>query len=233
MTSFVELAIALLIGAGVSGPAAGGAPTVTPGPCDSLAAVVRSQVAARWSVPADSVELEWSSVPAESAEATALTGVGRVLGGGGGWFTVVATAAGEAHALRFRAGVRTTVPVALRALNAGERLSTADFDLETRLVHGTPAPEARRPDAGWQARRPIAIGEALAWPALTPPQIIGPGQPVTVAWRRGAVEVRLDGVALQAARTGDTVPVRITGREGRMTAIAVAPGLVRLEGGTP
>jgi len=232
MTSFVELAVALLIGAGISG-SGGEAVAVRPGLTDSLAAVVRSQVAARWSVPADSVELEWSGVPAGSAEATALAGVGRVLGGGGGWFTVVATAGDEAHALRFRAGVRTTVPVALRALNAGERLNASDFDLETRLVRGTPPSQARRPDVGWQARRPIAIGEPLAWPALAPPQIIGPGQAVTVAWTRGAVEVRLDGVALQAARAGDMVPVRITGRQGRMTAIAVAPGLVRLEGGTP
>lgn len=229
MTSFAELALALLIGASVPAPAAGSA-LARPGLSDSLAAVVRSQVAARWSVPADSVELEFGT---GGAEATALTGVGRVLGGGGGWFTVVANSAGEAHALRFRAGVRATVPVALRALNAGERLGASDFDLETRLVHGTPAPETRRPGAGWQARRPIAIGQALAWPALSPPQIIDPGQPVTVAWKRGAVEVRLDGVALQAARAGDAVPVRIAGREGRMTAIAVAPGQVRLEGGTP
>ena len=230
-------ALALALFAGVAaGDAPPGAPDAGAPKPDVLPSVfeqsVRREVASRWSVPEDQVALEWTrAATAAAARLGESDARVRLLGGDGGWFTVVAGPAGDPLALRLHAGVSTTVQVATRAMAVGERLGAADIGEETRVRFGPPAaPGERQPGVGWEVRRPVRSGEPLAWPAIAPPAVIENGKPVSVLWERGGVRVRLDGVALGDARLGDVVGVRVQHRQGRLSGIAVAPGVVRLDG---
>lgn len=219
MTSSVS---ALLIAA-LAAPMAVGSPA-PPGLCDRVA----GEIAARWQVPAERIVLEWGRLPAGPLE----VGPTPRLSGRGvdGWF-VVQLGQGEAtSAVRVRAGVRDTAVVAARALASGERLVLADVRCELRPRWGPPAASTSpRPGPGWEVRRPLAAGEEITWPSAVAPPVIAAGAPVEMVWTRGSVRVSVTGIALHAARLGETVRVRLEGQQ--RVGTAVGPGLASLTRG--
>jgi flagella basal body P-ring formation protein FlgA len=149
-----------------------------------------------------------------------------------GWFTAVLRPAGpDAVALRVRAGVIRTVPVAARDLPAPGRLAASDVRREARVQWGAPMPGDLEVGPGWEVRRPVAAGEELAPPAVAPPALVVAGQPITLRWQRGAVEVTLPGTALHTARAGETARATVPGRPGRLEGRVTGPGTITLGGG--
>jgi flagella basal body P-ring formation protein FlgA len=206
------------------------APAVAPVPA-SLERSARREIARRWSVSDEQVALEWGRVSSQAASRLGEDAPLRLLGGDGGWFTAVTGPDADPVALRLHAGVTTTVKVATRALAPGEPLAAGDIGEESRVRFGPPVASIEHDvTIGWEVRRAIRAGEPLAWPAVAPPAVVEAGKPVTVVWERGSVQVRLAGTALADARLGDAVSVRVEQRTGRLTGIATAPGVVRLDG---
>jgi flagella basal body P-ring formation protein FlgA len=123
--------------------------------------------------------------------------------------------------------VATTSYVAARTLARGAVIALEDV----RAIdspRGNPRPAPRAPVVGWVTKRVIAPGEPLRAPSIAPPNVIESGQPVAVVWREPGIEVRLKGVAANAAALGDRVTVRVDVRR-RLEGVAVAPGLVQIQ----
>lgn len=124
---------------------------------------------------------------------------------------------------------RVTYTVATRAIARGEALRAEDIArLDTVITwRWSAAPDTTPAQPGWVTRRPIAMGEVLRAPAVSPPAAITGGQPVTAIWQDGALRLVLTGVATNTAALGSTVGVRID-RTRRLDGVAVGPNLVRL-----
>jgi flagellar basal body P-ring formation protein FlgA len=109
-------------------------------------------------------------------------------------------------------------PVAARALTRGQTLSADD------IAAGCASPSL----VGSVTRRVIAAGEPLREPAVAPPNVIAPNDPVAVVYRDAGLEIRLKGVAANAAPLGGRVTVRVDVRR-RLDGVAVAPGVVQVK----
>lgn len=125
---------------------------------------------------------------------------------------------------------RVSVSVATRALLRGDTLRVDDIAVVDTVItwrwNGI-APDTTRAQAGWITRRPIAAGEPLRAPAVTPPPVIASGATVTAIWQDGPLRLVMSGVATNTATIGAPVGVRID-RTRRLDGIAVAPNTVRL-----
>jgi flagella basal body P-ring formation protein FlgA len=227
-------ASALLLAALLAAPSVGRAAASPPDGAilpPALAARVAACVAERWDVPADAVRLACGRGTVAATAESPLRLAGR---GTDGWFTLVLDPGASATALRLRAGVERTVWVAARPLAAGQRLEAADLRAEPRVRWGPPAPDGEAPGPGWEVRRALAPGEPLARPAVAPPPLVASGEPVRLVWERAGVQVAVAGVALNSARRGESVRVRVEGHPERLTGIAIAPGIATLhDGGKP
>lgn len=222
--SVVVLALAL-----AAGPAA--AQTVVPEPAvpEALAARVAQAVGDAWAADAAGIVLEWGRRTGGPLETdTPFKLLGR---GDDGWFVVTFSPAGaHAEAVRLRAGVRDSIPVAARAVRAGARLVPEDIVLAARHAWGPPARHVR-PGPGWEVRRALAAGDPLTGSAVVPPSVVNAGDPVRFVWARGGVSVAVEGVALNAARIGEPVRGRVEGRTGPLNGIVTGPREARLMDG--
>ncbi len=182
-------------------------------------------------MPERAVRLEWGRLPGTlpgGAPPFRVTGRGV-----GGWLVVVFEPPGaDAVAVRLRAGVEDSVPVAARPLAAGTRLVPADVRREPRVCWGPPAPPSSSlPGPGWEVRRALAAGDALARPAVAPPLLVEAGAPVRLLWTDGAVQVSVVGTALNRARQGELVRARVEGRPDRLVGTATATGTAVISSG--
>lgn len=218
--------LALLMAAARPLPAQAPAGAGVPG---SLARAVAGAVAAQWSADSTRVRLEWGPVPSAAALGPATPF--RLMGKGtDGWFVAVfEPAAGSPAAVRVRAGVLDTVPVAARALGSGVTLAATDIRRDARVQWGAPADSAITPGEGWLTRRPLAAGDVLSATTVTPPQLVRAGEAVRLEWHRGGVAIGLDGVALGPGALGQTVRVRLAERGGQRSGRVVGPNAVRLD----
>jgi flagella basal body P-ring formation protein FlgA len=215
------LSLVLLAGALTAGMPAVAPPDVARG----VAAVIGDA----WGVDASELRLEWGRLPADARwpEGTSC----RLLGSGAeGWYAVVLQSPGAvATSFRVRAGLLDTVWVAARSLASGSRLEEGDIRAELLPSWGPPRRDVdARPREGWETRRSVAPGEPLRWPAVAPPTWIVAGETVEIAWSRGSVRVALSGLALNSAREGEPVRVRVPGRPDPLRGTAVAEGRVAL-----
>lgn len=125
---------------------------------------------------------------------------------------------------------RVSLTVATRDLVRGDTLRAEDIAVKDTVItwrwNGL-APDTTRAQAGWVTRRPIAAGEILRAPAVTPPPVIASGATVTAIWQDGPLKLVMSGVATNSATIGAPVGVRID-RTRRLDGIAVAPNTVRL-----
>lgn len=125
---------------------------------------------------------------------------------------------------------RVTLTVATRALVRGELLQPTDIALVDTIITwrwNNVAPDTTRALPGWVTHRPIAVGEVLRAPAVSPPPVIASGATVSAIWQDGPLKLVIAGVATNSAIVGAPVGVRI-GRTRRLDGVAVAPNLVRL-----
>lgn len=226
MTSFVSagLLLGLL-------QASAGSPSDSAGADPAIEARILTRIAQEWSVPPESLHLQWSDPAGASASPHADI---RLIGRGtDGWFTIAVDPTGpDAAALRVRAGVDDTVLVAAKPLNLGARIREGDLRKELRLRWGPPrARDEETPGIGWEIRRPLAAGDVVAWPVAIAPSVITTGQMVRMEWARGLVRISVEGAALNTARIGETVRVRVAGRRDAISGQATAPGTAILCGG--
>jgi flagella basal body P-ring formation protein FlgA len=189
---------------------------------------VAAVIAATWHVPPDRIALSWGTLRGVSRLETTtpfrLQGMGQ-----GGWFIVVFQPLGRpAVAVRLQAGTRDTVTVSTHALPRGARLDSEDIG-QRAVLHWGPPDSAAGAAPGWVVQRPLAAGEVLARPAVTPPPLVVAGWPVHVVWTAGAVRISIDGVALRAAALGDAVEARLVGRAGSLWGRVVGPGIVAMD----
>jgi flagella basal body P-ring formation protein FlgA len=120
--------------------------------------------------------------------------------------------------------------IATRALQRGDTLRLEDIAIVDTIIvwrWSTSAPDTTRAQAGWIARRPIAAGEVLRFPAVGAPPVVTAGARVSVIYQDGPVRILLTGVATNTAPLGAPVGVRIDPTR-RLDGIAVAPNTVRL-----
>ncbi len=122
-----------------------------------------------------------------------------------------------------------TRAVATRALHRGDTLRTADFTLVDTLVQRRPpyGLDTTTPQVGWLVQRPVAAGEWLRRPGVTPLPAVTAGQPVHAHWTDGTVHLAVNAIALNTAPIGAAVTVRV-GRTRRLDGIVIAPDSVRL-----
>ncbi|MEO8199976.1 MAG: flagellar basal body P-ring formation chaperone FlgA [Gemmatimonadota bacterium] len=202
-------------------------PELTRAP-SSLRERVAVQVAQSWRVDPASIRFEWSTVAPDTASLDSTDF--RVSGSGtDGWLVLILNSDSAAtRAFRFRAGSVTPTMVASRPLSSGTTLGPDDLRTELRVHWGPPATVTSTPSEGWELRRAFAEGEVIREPSAVPPSLIAAGSPVQVVWSRGNVHLTVNGTAMNAARLGQSVRVRVDGRTGRLVAIATAAGVVTL-----
>jgi len=137
----------------------------------------------------------------------------------------------QAPATALRADQRqVSMTVATRALARGEALQASDIAVVDTVIPwrwGKLAPDTTRAQAGWVTHRPIAAGEVLRAPAVSPPPVVASGTAVTAIWQDGPLKLVLSGVATNTAALGAPVGVRVD-RTRRLDGVAVAPNTVRL-----
>ena len=190
---------------------------------------VTQRIARAWDVEPAALRIEWSRVSEDPSSDAELL---NVLGNGhDGWFAVLLRDRDEGtRACRIRAGVADTVQVAARPLAAGTRIASGDLRTEVRLRWGPrPARPARRPRIGWEVLRPLVDGEPATPPAVVPPVLVRAGNEVELRWQRHRVCVTTRGVALNSAREGENVRVRIAGRTAPMIGRINSDGIADLD----
>ena len=132
---------------------------------------------------------------------------------------------------RARIQVLREVPFALTDLIAREPIETKAFEVRPAWVawNDSPAADALNP-TGARPRRTLRMGEAIS-PALVEfPFEVERGQTVELHVRAGAAHLRLAATALQSARRGQTVTLKLATRDA-ITGVVEGPGAVRLDAG--
>lgn len=187
---------------------------------------VQWEVARRWGIDPDRVHLEFGRISGSAPERVAAV---RLLGTGtkGYWVALLSPADPSITPtrVRVRAGVQRAEAVATRDLERGEALTVGDIGQDFAVVWGAPRGRSEAVEPGWIVHRRLKAGEALKTPAVAPPDAVTSGEPIEVLWRRGAVSVSLEGVALGSGPVGTEVRVRTeSGRELR--GVAQSDGVV-------
>lgn len=193
-----------------------------------LVGQARNLVAEQWHVPAERVRLAWGRLPVLGPADTNL--VMRLAGwGSDGWFAAILERPGSApRAVRIRAGVDDTLPVATRALRAGEHLATGDMTLSLATRWGrNSTDEIIRDIDGWEVRRPVAAGDALVAPLVQPPKMVATGDSLRLSWQQGAISIETIGIALGQARLGEPIRARVGQTE--LSGIVTGPGTARMQ----
>jgi flagella basal body P-ring formation protein FlgA len=131
-----------------------------------------------------------------------------------------------------RVRVRISGPRAVAAhdLRAGQRLSTADFRLETDISAEDPHPLTIEELSGRRLRRAVRAGTAVRgeWTDL-PPDVMR-GETVRVEVRCGAAMLAFEGRAQGSGNSGQTVAVINPQTRKRFQARVEGPGRVSVEG---
>lgn len=195
----------------------------------TLAQWLPTEIAQRWALEADRVEVDWGDTPARVRDRIA---AGAELAGGAtdSWVLTVPAGDGDAaRRVRIDVGVRTLVPIAARELARGTTLAESDLRWTERVVAGPPRGDAIDP-VGMRTQRRVSTGEVLDGPAIAPGPWVEARDPVEVVFEKGLVSIALRGTALAEGLPHENVHVRLEdGR--RVQGRAVAPGRVALDAG--
>jgi len=229
-TSFASIwLLAFMLAALAVPPAQGQAAAVPP----QLERRILTRVAEMWEVAREALHPQWGRLVLD--DPISVDAPFRLIGSGAdGWFAVsFSRGDGSTVAARVRVGIEDTVLVAARPLSAGHELAPGDIHHEVRVTWPSPRrTQHARPEVGWVVRRPIASGQELTFPAVSQPYVVSAGEPIQFTWSRGAVQITLTGVALNAARVGERVRARISGRSStHVNGIVTGPGTAIFKGG--
>jgi flagella basal body P-ring formation protein FlgA len=128
--------------------------------------------------------------------------------------------------------VRITAPRAVAAhdLRAGQRLTAADFRLETGSAAADAHPAAIEQLSGRRLRRDVRAGTAMRAEWTDVPPDVMRGETVRVEVRSGAATLAFDGQAQGSGSAGQTVAVVNPDTRKRFQARVEGPGRVSLQG---
>ena len=143
-------------------------------PPRELAESIRSAVARGWTLDADAVVIEWQEPDASIEgfrEPSRLLGPGR----GGSWIALLIDDDRRAS-LRFRAGIRVPTPLATADFPRAHTLGAFDIEWQDVVAWGAPEEVDTRSREGWITRRPIAAGEPLLPPLVSPRPAVTSGK---------------------------------------------------------
>lgn len=192
-----------------------------------LHAAVTTTVAESWGVATGDVRLEWVRIPEQPLPADAPF---RLVGRGSeGWFAVIVDRPDASpYALRVRAGVRVTVPVAARSLTTGHAITQDDVQQVEQVHWGAPAGELIQTPVGAVTRRAVAAGDVLRSPTIAMPDMVASGDRVRVTFQHGGVRVSATGTAVGRGALGETISVRLDTGRRRIRAVVVGAGAVQI-----
>ena len=113
---------------------------------------------------------------------------------------------------QFKVHVFDHVAVAARPIMAGQPLTQSDFRFEEQEVGARAQNYLTKTDeiVGKVLSRSLSVGAPLWRTMLKTPNILKAGAPVTLVSRVNGVEVKIDGVALEAGHAGDIIRVKNT-----------------------
>ncbi|HKR88427.1 MAG TPA: flagellar basal body P-ring formation chaperone FlgA [Phenylobacterium sp.] len=111
-----------------------------------------------------------------------------------------------------------------RSLQAGEIVQPQD--LVWGKAAAAPADAATDADQviGMAAKRPLRAGAVVAGRDVGRPQVVKPGEMVTVTFSSGGITLSLSGKALNAAAVGETLNVQNTASKKTIQATVTGPG---------
>ena len=111
---------------------------------------------------------------------------------------------------QFKVHIFDRVAVAARPILAGEPLSASDFRFEEQEIgaRGKNFLTERDEIVGKVLSRSVGIGSPIWKSMLRTPDILKAGAPVTLVSRVNGVEVKMDGIALEAGPEGKVIRVK-------------------------
>ncbi len=122
------------------------------------------------------------------------------------------------------------VPVATRAMNAGDKFQASDFRAERRnITYILDAPALAQDFDGSVAARGLAMGEPIWKATLRREQQVRFGDPVRVQSGGETFSVTTDGVAQNPAAIGESVRVKIGKTQKLVSGILKEKGLVEIQ----
>lgn len=125
--------------------------------------------------------------------------------------------------------VRRKVPVALRALNAGERLHPEDFTMQVRdVTFSTDVAASEKELLASVPARQIGVGQIIWRGALRREVAVKAGDVVRVRTGADGWQVSIDGIAQGAAYIGDTLKVKIPRTQKVISGIVSEKGVVEV-----
>lgn len=146
---------------------------------------------------------------------------------------------GEASTLATSGRILELVDVAVpaRAIGRGETISAQDVTSVRLATASLRAGVLRRPEdmIGLQAARPLPAGRPARAGDVAAPWLVRRGEPASMRFTRGGLEIVGAGIALDQGRRGETVRVQNAGSGEVRRAIVVGPREVEVDaaGSTP
>ena len=194
----------------------------------SMKALIAASVTARAGIhtAVDVDVVQWPTVMAGAESATVLAGArfgtpSRFLVTFADGRTSVVVARVNASAVRAIAArnIERDAPL------TGQDVEWVDGPLAGQLVGGLPTATEI---VGAHARRAIVRGEVINVSVLQPANAVRAGDPVTIVIRRGPIEVRGEGRAVNGGVIGDTVRVLRPGSRQPLQGRLVEPAVVEI-----
>src|SRR5205085_1554675 len=111
-----------------------------------------------------------------------------------------------------------------RSLQAGEVVQPQDLVWGKAAAAPADAPSDAEAVIGLAARRPLRAGAAVSARDVGRPQVIKPGEAVTVTYSADGISLSLTGKALNGAAVGETLNVQNTASKKTIQALVTGPG---------
>lgn len=129
-----------------------------------------------------------------------------------------------------QAALYAQVPVALRAIQGGEKIASADIKFERRdITFALDAAAAAKDFDGSVASRGLSIGQPIWRGSIRREQVVRFGDPVRVQVGGETWSVTSDGVAQGPASIGETVRVKVGKSQKQISGILKEKGLVEIQ----
>jgi flagella basal body P-ring formation protein FlgA len=129
-----------------------------------------------------------------------------------------------------RVKVMKQVVVAARPLAANRNLTRQDVRLQAMDIADLRQGYISSPQqvVGQQLKYPLAVGRVVPSRSLKLEKIVRRGEQIVLVAAAGAMEVRMNGTALDDASIGDKVKVKNSSSERVVEGIVQAPGIVKV-----
>jgi flagella basal body P-ring formation protein FlgA len=126
--------------------------------------------------------------------------------------------------------VMRQVPVAVRNLNIGERITEADFksDLKDVTMANDGFPDATKL-IGRQVGRGVSVNEPITFANLAREYHVKFGQAVKILSENEWLQISMNGIAQEKGEIGDRIRVQNPSTKSILSAVVEAPGVVRIQ----